>query len=159
MLSVLERTVSMRRFFWAPKTYAKNMDKKIFAILRWNCCLSKPMPGTVGWSAVCDCGVFWSYALKFCYEFPLHLFPKKNNRISYVYVRILKQSDLQQGCIDVARYIFGLPLQKWESYLWNPRLVCISFHHCAVSVMNNQALSLSRYFPVKQNVFMWLGMR
>ena len=28
MLWVLKRTVSMRRFFWAPKTYAKNYGKE-----------------------------------------------------------------------------------------------------------------------------------
>ena len=33
MLWVLKRTVSMRRFFWAPKTYVKLMGKKIFTIL------------------------------------------------------------------------------------------------------------------------------
>ena len=36
MVWVLKRTVSMRRFFWAPKTYAKIMGTKIFTILRWN---------------------------------------------------------------------------------------------------------------------------
>ena len=34
MLWVLKRTVSLRLFFRAPKTYAKKMDKKIIAILR-----------------------------------------------------------------------------------------------------------------------------
>ena len=34
LLWVLKRTVSMRRFFWAPKTYVKLMGKKIFKILR-----------------------------------------------------------------------------------------------------------------------------
>ena len=34
MLWVLKRTVSMRRLFWAPKTYVKtDMGKKIFTIL------------------------------------------------------------------------------------------------------------------------------
>ena len=32
MLWVLKRTVSMRQFFWAPKTYAKIMGKKIWAV-------------------------------------------------------------------------------------------------------------------------------
>ena len=36
MLWVLKRTVSMRRFFWAPKHMFKMMDKKIIAILRSN---------------------------------------------------------------------------------------------------------------------------
>ena len=35
ILWVLKRTVSVKRFFWAPKTYAKIMGKKIFTILRW----------------------------------------------------------------------------------------------------------------------------
>ena len=35
MLWVLKRTVSMRWFFWAPKTHATNYGKKIFTILRW----------------------------------------------------------------------------------------------------------------------------
>ena len=34
MLRVLKRTVSMRRFFWAPETYAKIMGKKMITILR-----------------------------------------------------------------------------------------------------------------------------
>ena len=42
MLWVLKRTVSMRRFFWAPKTFAYNIGKKIFTILHTeNFCLSK----------------------------------------------------------------------------------------------------------------------
>ena len=36
MLWVLKRTVSMRRFFWAPKHMLKLMGKEIFTILRWN---------------------------------------------------------------------------------------------------------------------------
>ena len=36
MLWVLKSTVSMRRFFWAPKTFRKLMGKKIFIILRSN---------------------------------------------------------------------------------------------------------------------------
>ena len=35
MLWVLKKTVSMRRFFWAPKHMFKLMDKKIIAILRY----------------------------------------------------------------------------------------------------------------------------
>ena len=35
MLWVLKRTVSMRRFFWALKTYVKTDGKKIFTILSW----------------------------------------------------------------------------------------------------------------------------
>ena len=35
MLWVLKRTVSMRWFFWVPKTYVKIDGKKIFTILRW----------------------------------------------------------------------------------------------------------------------------
>ena len=46
MLWVLKRTVSMRRFFWAPKTYAKYMGKKIFTISRRFFCLSKPVLNT-----------------------------------------------------------------------------------------------------------------
>ena len=46
MLWVLKRTVSMRRFFWAPKTYAKidgleNIDNytlKIFVYVNWLAC-------------------------------------------------------------------------------------------------------------------------
>ena len=34
MLQVLKRTVSMRRFFWAPKTYAENMGINIKKILK-----------------------------------------------------------------------------------------------------------------------------
>ena len=33
MLWVLKRTVSMRRFFWAPKTYVKLMGRIMFTIL------------------------------------------------------------------------------------------------------------------------------
>ena len=32
---VLKRTISMRHFFYATKTYAKNMGKKIFTILHY----------------------------------------------------------------------------------------------------------------------------
>ena len=35
MLWVLKRTISMRRFFWAPKHMLKLMGKKIFTFLRW----------------------------------------------------------------------------------------------------------------------------
>ena len=38
MLWVLKRTVSMRHYFWTPKTYAKNMGKKIFTIYIENFC-------------------------------------------------------------------------------------------------------------------------
>ena len=43
---------------------------------------------------------------------------------------------------------------KREPDLWNPRLVGILFPSCAVSVMNHQALSLSRYFPANQKLYM-----
>ena len=43
MLWVLKRTVSMRRFFWAPKYLLKLMGKKIFTIYAENFCLSKPV--------------------------------------------------------------------------------------------------------------------
>ena len=36
MLWVLKRTISMKWFFWAPKTYANFNGKKIFTILHWN---------------------------------------------------------------------------------------------------------------------------
>ena len=41
MLWVLKRTVSMRLFFWVPKTKLKQMGKKIFTILHSKICLSK----------------------------------------------------------------------------------------------------------------------
>ena len=45
MLWVLKRTVSMRWFFWAPKTYAKSYGlEKIYKFtLFFFFCLSKPM--------------------------------------------------------------------------------------------------------------------
>ena len=43
MLWVLKRTVSMRRFIWAPKTYAKIMGINKLTILLKKMCLSKPM--------------------------------------------------------------------------------------------------------------------
>ena len=48
MLWALKRTLSMRRFFWAPRTYMfKLMSKKIFTILRcFFFCLSKPVNKT-----------------------------------------------------------------------------------------------------------------
>ena len=36
MLRELKRITHWDGFFWAPKTYAKIMGKKIFTILRWN---------------------------------------------------------------------------------------------------------------------------
>ena len=42
MLWVLKRTISMRRFFWAPKTYAQNYGLENIYNLRWKICLSKP---------------------------------------------------------------------------------------------------------------------
>ena len=43
MLWALKRTVSMRRFFLAPKTYMfELMGKKIFTFYAENFCLSKP---------------------------------------------------------------------------------------------------------------------
>ena len=38
-----QRTVSMRRFFWAPKTYAKMMGKKYLPLYAEKFCLSKPV--------------------------------------------------------------------------------------------------------------------
>ena len=43
MLWVLKQIVSMRLFFWAPKNMLKIIGKKIFTVLRWKFCLSKPM--------------------------------------------------------------------------------------------------------------------
>ena len=49
MLWVLNRTFSMRRFFWAPETHAKIMGKKIFAFLRCKYCLNLwPLPHYMG---------------------------------------------------------------------------------------------------------------
>ena len=34
-LDIQKNPLKKRRFFWAPKTFSKNMGKKIFTILRW----------------------------------------------------------------------------------------------------------------------------
>ena len=46
MLWVPKRTVSIRRFFLALKTYVKLIGKTIFAIVRGKKCLSKPVDHT-----------------------------------------------------------------------------------------------------------------
>ena len=47
MLWVLKRTVSMRLFFWAPKTFVKTEGKKIFTIYTQKFCSSKPVLDTL----------------------------------------------------------------------------------------------------------------
>ena len=59
-----------------PFQFCNRLDEKeragYFAfIVFWISCYSKcpvALPyGAVGWSAVCDCGVSWSYSLTFCH--------------------------------------------------------------------------------------------
>ena len=61
---------SMRRFFWAPKTYAKIMGKKIFTILRWfffvylNLCFNyvcSILPFQSRHQLGCQGNSFWNY--------------------------------------------------------------------------------------------------
>ena len=47
MLWVLKRTVSMRRFFWAPKTYVQTDGLENINNLCQIFCLSKPMSITL----------------------------------------------------------------------------------------------------------------
>ena len=48
----------------------------LFIVLRMSCyceCYVTLPHGTVGWSAVCDCGISWSYSLTFWFKAGCHV--------------------------------------------------------------------------------------
>ena len=55
---------------------------------------------------------------------------------------LIGEADYLQEDGDICK-----PRHKLDPGLWNPRLVSTSFRPCEVSVINTQALTLSKYCP------------
>ena len=82
------------------------MAREVVFLVFSLCLMTVFLRGAMGWSAVCDCGNFWSYSLTF-YMID-NLCGISSGSSLYAYVTIINAGFLHKLCCFVALYLLHL---------------------------------------------------